>query len=47
MDIARTKTVRSLVSLSRQLLEERDEWLAKTKGSMTGRFFGGKVSMDK
>jgi hypothetical protein len=47
MDIARTKTVRSLVSLSRQLLEEREGWLAKNKGSLTGRFFGGKVSMDK
>lgn len=47
MDIARTRSVRSLVSLSRQLLEEREEWLAKTKNSLTGRFFGGKVSMDK
>jgi hypothetical protein len=47
MDIARTRSVRSLVSLSRQLLEEREEWLAKTKSSLTGRFFGGKVSMDK
>jgi hypothetical protein len=47
MDIARTRTIRSLVSLSRQLLEEREEWMAKNKGSLTGRFFGGKVSMDK
>ncbi|MBT3046226.1 MAG: hypothetical protein G8D61_06690 [gamma proteobacterium symbiont of Ctena orbiculata] len=47
MDITRTRTVRSLVSLSRQLLEERQEWLMKTKNSLTGRFFGGKVKMDK
>ncbi|PVV14238.1 MAG: hypothetical protein B6D72_04300 [gamma proteobacterium symbiont of Ctena orbiculata] len=47
MDITRTRTVRSLVSLSRQLLEERQEWLMKTKSSLTGRFFGGKVKMDK
>ncbi|MES9970449.1 MAG: hypothetical protein ABW092_10485 [Candidatus Thiodiazotropha sp.] len=47
MDITRTRSVRSLVSLSRQLLEERQEWLAKTKNSLTGRFFGGKVKMDK
>ncbi|MEW8508160.1 MAG: hypothetical protein AB2598_15795 [Candidatus Thiodiazotropha sp.] len=47
MDITRTRTLRSLVSLSRQLLEERDEWLMKTKNSLTGRFFGGKVKMDK
>jgi hypothetical protein len=47
MDITRTRTVRSLVSLSRQLLEEREEWLLKSKNSLTGRFFGGKVKMDK
>ncbi|MES9994308.1 MAG: hypothetical protein ABW098_20355 [Candidatus Thiodiazotropha sp.] len=47
MDITRTRTLRSLISLSRQLLEERDEWLMKTKNSLTGRFFGGKVKMDK
>lgn len=47
MDITRTRSVRSLVSLSRQLLEEREEWLSKTKNSLTGRFFGGKVKMDK
>lgn len=45
MDITRTRTVRSLVSLSRQLLEEREEWLTKSKSSLTGRFFGGKVKM--
>jgi hypothetical protein len=47
MDITRTRTVRSLVSLSRQLLEEREEWLSKSKDSLTGRFFGGKVKMNK
>ncbi|MEW8026400.1 MAG: hypothetical protein AB2792_14335 [Candidatus Thiodiazotropha sp.] len=47
MDITRTRSVRSLVSLSRQLLEEREEWLMKTKNSLTGRFFGGKVKLDK
>jgi hypothetical protein len=47
MDITRTRTVRSLVSLSRQLLEEREEWLSKSKNSLTGRFFGGKVKMNK
>ena len=47
MDISRTRSVRSLVSLSRQLLEEREEWLSKTNNSLTGRFFGGKVKMDK
>jgi hypothetical protein len=47
MDITRTKSLRSLITLSRQLLQEREEWLMKTKGSLTGRFFGGKVNMDK
>lgn len=47
MDITRTKTIRSLVTLARELLEEREEWLAKTKSSITGRLFGGKVKMTK
>ncbi len=47
MDISRTRTLRSLLILSRQLLREREEWLMKTKSSLTGRFFGGKVKMDK
>ncbi|MCM8855935.1 MAG: hypothetical protein LC541_11300 [Candidatus Thiodiazotropha sp.] len=47
MDITRTRTLRALVTLSRQLLNERQEWLSKTKSSLTGRFFGGRVKMDK
>jgi hypothetical protein len=47
MDISRTRSIRSLVSLSRQLLEERDGWLAQAKNSLSGRFFGGKLSIDK
>ncbi|MCU7933297.1 MAG: hypothetical protein KZQ99_00265 [Candidatus Thiodiazotropha sp. (ex Dulcina madagascariensis)] len=47
MDITRTRTLRSLVTLSKQLLNEREEWLSKTKNSLTGRFFSGRVKMDK
>ena len=47
MDITRTKTLRSLVTLAKELLSEREEWLHKTKGSLTGRFFGGRVKMNK
>ncbi|MCU7843948.1 MAG: hypothetical protein KZQ93_08925 [Candidatus Thiodiazotropha sp. (ex Monitilora ramsayi)] len=47
MDITRTRTLRSLVTLARGLLEEREEWLVKTKSSLTGRFFGGRVKMNK
>jgi hypothetical protein len=47
MDITRTKTLRSLVTLAKTLLGEREEWLQKTKGNLTGRFFGGKVKMNK
>ncbi len=47
MDITRTKTLHSLVVLARELLSEHEEWLQKTKGSLTGRFFGGKVKMNK
>lgn len=47
MDITRTRSLRSLVTLARELLNEREEWLEKTKGSLTGRFFGGRVKMNK
>lgn len=47
MDITKTRSLRSLVSLARELLNEREEWLAKTKSSLTGRFFGGRVKIDK
>jgi hypothetical protein len=46
MDITRTRTLRSLVTLARELLAEREEWLDK-KGSITGRLFGGRVKVDK
>ncbi len=46
MDITKTRTLRSLVMLARELFSERMEWL-QTKGSLTGRFFGGRVKMDK
>ena len=47
MDITRTRSLRSLVTLARELLKERDEWLDKTKHSLTGRFFGGRVKLNK
>jgi hypothetical protein len=47
MDITKTRSLRSLVTLARELLNEREEWLVKTKSSLTGRFFGGRVKMDK
>ena len=47
MDITRTKTLRSLVTLAKELLGEREEWLQKSKGSLTGRFFSGRVKMNK
>jgi hypothetical protein len=47
MDITRTKTLRSLVTLARELLSEREEWLDKNKGLLTGRFFSGRVKLDK
>lgn len=47
MDITKTSSLRSLVTLARELLSERDEWLVKTKSSLTGRFFGGRVKMDR
>jgi hypothetical protein len=47
LDIVRTRSIRSLVSLARQLLEEREGWLAKNKSGLSGRLFGGKVVVDK
>ncbi|MET0066521.1 MAG: hypothetical protein ABW076_09265 [Candidatus Thiodiazotropha sp.] len=47
MEIAHTKTLRSLVFLSRQLLQEREEWMEKTKSSLVGRLFGGRVKVNK
>ncbi|MEJ2395884.1 MAG: hypothetical protein P8Z77_14210 [Candidatus Thiodiazotropha sp.] len=47
MDITKTRHLRSLVTLARELLSEREEWLQKTKGSLTGRFFGGRVKVNK
>ncbi len=47
MQIAATKTLQSLVNLSKMLLSEREEWTAKTKNSLMGRLFGGKVNLDK
>ncbi len=47
MDITRTKTLRSLVTLARELLSEREEWLDKNKGLLTGRFFSGRVKLNK
>lgn len=46
MGITRTRTLRSLVTLARELLKEREEWLDKAKHSLTGRFFGGRVKLD-
>jgi hypothetical protein len=47
MQIASTKTLQSLVNLSKMLLGEREEWMAKSKNSLVGRLFGGKVKLDK
>jgi hypothetical protein len=47
MQIASTKSLQSLVNLSKMLLLEREEWMAKTKNSLVGRLFGGKVKLDQ
>jgi hypothetical protein len=47
MEIAHTKTLQSLVNLSKQLLQEREEWVSKTKTSLVGRLFGGRVKLKK
>jgi hypothetical protein len=47
MEIAHTKSLRSLVFLSRELLQEREEWMQKSKSSLVGRLFGGRVKLNK
>ncbi len=47
MEIAHTKSLRSLVFLSRELLQQREEWMQKSKSSLVGRLFGGRVKLNK
>jgi hypothetical protein len=47
LEIARTPTVRSMLLLTRQLLRERQQWLNKSKRSLTGRLFGSRLKMEK
>ncbi|MEN8167785.1 MAG: hypothetical protein ABFR65_09960 [Pseudomonadota bacterium] len=47
MDIVSTRTLRSLVTLARELLMEREQWLQTNKNSLSGRLFGGKIRFNK
>ena len=47
VNITKTRTLHSLVTLARELLGERKAWLLKTNNSMTGRLFGDRLKMDK
>ncbi len=47
MDIVSTRTLRSLVTLARELLMEREQWRQKNKSSLSGRLFGGKIRFNK
>ncbi|MES9941196.1 MAG: hypothetical protein ABW104_11175 [Candidatus Thiodiazotropha sp. 6PLUC2] len=46
MQIAKTKSLQALVNLSKVLLSEREEWVRKSKKSLVGRLFGGRVKLD-
>ncbi len=47
MDIVATRSLRSLVTLAKELLLEREGWLTKNKTSLTDRLFGGKIHFNK
>jgi hypothetical protein len=47
MDIVATRSLRSLVTLARELLAEREEWLKKNHIGLSGRLFGGKILFKK
>jgi hypothetical protein len=46
MQIAHTNSLQALINLSKMLLNEREEWMLKSKTSVVGRLFGGRVKMD-
>lgn len=47
MDIVATHSLRSLVTLAKELLAEREEWLQKNRVSLSARLFGGKIRFKK
>jgi hypothetical protein len=47
MDIAATKSVRSVTNMAKELLLEREEWLKENRGSLSGLLFGGKINITR
>ncbi len=47
LEIVQTPTVRSMVYLTREILQEREEWKNKSRSSITGRIFGNRMTLDK
>lgn len=47
LEITKTRHLHSLITLARELLSEREAWLKKTKGGLTGRFFGGRFKVNE
>lgn len=46
LDIAQTKTLGSLVMLTKQILREREQWESLHKQSPLSKLFGGKIKMN-
>ncbi|MCP4125643.1 MAG: hypothetical protein GY753_01110, partial [Gammaproteobacteria bacterium] len=47
VEIVQTPTVRSVVYLTREILQERDEWKHRARNSITGRIFGNRMIAGK
>jgi hypothetical protein len=47
LDITSTPRVSSLLNLARQIMIERDKWLAENKSGITGRLFGSRDGVKK
>ncbi|MCP4264024.1 MAG: hypothetical protein GY777_00340 [Candidatus Brocadiaceae bacterium] len=47
LEIAQTPTVRSMVYLTKDIFKERDDWINRSKKSITGRIFGSRLTVNK
>jgi hypothetical protein len=47
LEIIQMPTVRSMIYLTKEIFKDREEWKDRSHGSITGRIFGGRLTVDK
>lgn len=47
LEIGQTPTLRSVIYLTREIFKEREDWKGRSRNSITGRIFGGRLTVDK